>query len=102
MTLFRLLARLRRLRGTPFDIFGYSAERRLERRLIADYEATLEALLDGLGPENHALAVEIAALPLAIRGFGPVKERAACAAKEKEAELLAAYHAPSPHRTAAE
>ncbi len=102
MGVFRLLARLRWLRGTPFDPFRHSADRRLERRLITDYEATIEALIAGLDAENHALAVEIAALPLTVRGFGVVKERAARAAKEKQAELLAAFHAPTPHRTAAE
>ena len=86
---FKLLARLRRLRGTPLDIFGYTAERRMERRLIAEYEATLRELAASLTPGNHALAVEIASLPGRIRGFGHVKAKNVEAAKACEAELLA-------------
>ena len=57
-----------------FDIFGRTAERRTERRLIAEYEAVLDEIANGLTPQNHAVAVELAALPLEIRGFGHVKE----------------------------
>jgi indolepyruvate ferredoxin oxidoreductase len=71
----RLLARCRRLRGTPFDPFGATAERRLERRLIREYEADLGALLDRLTSETLATAVELAQLPQQIRGYGFVKER---------------------------
>ena len=99
---FKLLAKLRRLRGTPLDIFGYGAERKTERRLIRDYEATVAELIAHLGPENHALAVSIAHLPEHIRGFGHVKERHLRAAKEKEADLLSLFRSPSPHATAAE
>ena len=88
---FRLLARLKRLRGTWLDPFARTAERRLERRLIADYEVLLEELLAGLTPENHATAVELASIPDRIRGFGPVKERFLNHAKAREAELLAAF-----------
>jgi len=88
---FELLARLRPLRGTPFDIFGYTAERRMERRLIADYEALLRELSASLNPGNHALAVEIAALPAKIRGFGHVKAKNVEAAKACETELLAVW-----------
>ncbi len=91
MTVFRVLARLKGLRGTPFDIFGYTAERRMERRLIGEYEAVIEELLAGLNPGNHALATEIAGLPMRIRGFGHVKERNRQAAKECEAQLLADF-----------
>jgi indolepyruvate ferredoxin oxidoreductase len=73
--LFRLLASLKGLRGGPWDIFGRSAERRAERALIGDYEETVSALLEKLDQDNHALAVEIAALPDQIRGYGPIKER---------------------------
>jgi len=89
--MFELLARLRPLRGTPFDIFGYTAERRMERRLIADYEALLRELSASLNPGNHALAVEIAALPAQIRGFGHVKAKNVEAAKACETELLAVW-----------
>jgi indolepyruvate ferredoxin oxidoreductase len=88
---FRVLARLRRLRGTPFDIFGRSPERRMERRLIAEYESVLDEILAGLTPANHALAVELAALPLDIRGFGHVKEANRTRVKAKERELLARF-----------
>ena len=88
---FRLLARLKGLRGTWLDPFGRTAERRLERRLIADYEALIEELLAGLTAENHATAVELAAIPERIRGFGPVKERFLHHAKAREAELLEAF-----------
>jgi len=90
-TAFRILARLRGLRGTWLDVFGYTAERRMERRLIAEYEATIETLLAGLSPGKFPLAVEIAALPQKMRGFGHVKLRNVESAKRREAELLAAY-----------
>jgi indolepyruvate ferredoxin oxidoreductase len=93
MRAFDLLARFRFLRGTPFDPFGYSAERRTERRLIADYVATVEELLAALTPANHGLAVQIASIPEKIRGFGPVKERHLGAVKAEEAALLAQFRA---------
>ena len=99
---FQGLAKLKRLRGTPLDIFGYTVERRQERRLIADYEALLEELLGKLTPENHALAVELAAIPEKVRGFGHVKEDHIKTAKACEADLLAAFRNPERHRTAAE
>jgi len=101
LPLFRVLARLKRLRGTPFDPFRFSADRRLERRLIRDYEATVRRILEGLTAANHATACEIAALPAAIRGFGPVKARAAAAAEARARELMAAFSTPPPARAAA-
>jgi len=88
----RLLARGRFLRGTPFDPFGWTAHRRLERRLIRDYETRVEELLAGLSPESFDLAVEIANIPEHIRGFDTVKEEQLAQAREKEAELLASFH----------
>src|SRR5690606_22057388 len=96
------LARFRRLRGTPFDPFGYSAERRLERRLIAEYEAVIEEVLGALGPDNYDVAVALARLPEQIRGFGHVKERHLKLAKQRESELLAALRAPATRLSAAE
>jgi indolepyruvate ferredoxin oxidoreductase len=96
MPAFRLLARLKGLRGTAFDIFGYTAERKTERRLISEFEAVMEELLTGLTPDNHALAVEIAGLALRIRGFGHVKERNRKEAKECEERLLADFRSGSP------
>jgi indolepyruvate ferredoxin oxidoreductase len=98
---FRALARLRRLRGTAFDIFGRTEERRAERHLIAEYEAVLDEIERGLSPENHGAAVELARLPLEIRGFGHVKEANLKRAKVREAELLARFRAPSPPALAA-
>jgi indolepyruvate ferredoxin oxidoreductase len=102
MRVFALLAPLKRLRGTRFDPFGRTAERQQERALIADYFALMEELAATLSPANHALAVQLANLPDAIRGFGHVKERAIAAAKAKEAGLLAAYRNPAPVVSAAE
>jgi indolepyruvate ferredoxin oxidoreductase len=92
---FRLLARFKFLRGTPLDPFGYSAERRVERALVRDYNALLAELIEGLTPQNHALAVAIASIPEKIRGFGPVKERHLIAAKAEEAELLERFRGRS-------
>ena len=77
------------------DIFGKSAERKMERKLIDEYEATVKTLLNSLSPDNHALAVEIATIPDAIRGYGHIKEKAIAEAKAKEAALLKAWHDPS-------
>jgi indolepyruvate ferredoxin oxidoreductase len=72
---FGLLARLKGLRGTPFDFFGLTEERRTERALIAEYRATVEQLIARLDAGNHALALEIARLPEQIKGYGHVKAR---------------------------
>ena len=98
LRVFRLLAGLKGLRGTPLDIFGYSAERKMERALIGEYEHTIDLLLKRLSPENHALAVEIASIPEYIRGFGHVKLRHLEDAKRKEAGLLASYRTPAELR----
>ena len=87
----RLLAHGKRLRGTPLDPFGRSAERRLERALAAGYLATVERLLRRLDAGRLDLAVEIAELPAQVRGFGPVKQRHVPAMREREAALLARY-----------
>ena len=91
LSAFRVLARLKGLRGTPLDIFGYTAERRMERRLILDYEAQIDDIAGGLTADNHALAVEIASLPDMIRGFGPVKLANVDKAQAREAELVARW-----------
>jgi indolepyruvate ferredoxin oxidoreductase len=102
MTAFKAIARLKGLRGTPFDIFGMTTERRMERRLIGEYEAVVKELLDGLNPGNHALAVEIAGLALRIRGFGHVKELNRRTAKDCEAQLLADFNGSGVKADAAE
>lgn len=86
--LFRLLAKFKFLRGTAFDPFGYSRERRTERALVREYEAMLEEVLARLEGANHSIAVALAAIPEKIRGFGHVKMRHLKAAKADEAALL--------------
>lgn len=98
---FRALARLKFLRGTPFDVFGYTAERKRERQLIKDYEATIEELLRDLTPENHRTGVEIASLPEQIRGYGHVKEASIVDTKSREIELLGEFRNPSSATTVA-
>jgi indolepyruvate ferredoxin oxidoreductase len=83
------LARLRGLRGTPFDPFGWTAERRRERALVAEYETEVRALAARLAPANHAAAVELAALPQRIRGYGDIKARSMEAAATRAADLRA-------------
>ena len=92
---FKLLAKLKGLRGTVFDIFGYSEERKTERRLIGEYETTMASVIAALDGGNHALAMQIAALPEQIRGFGHVKERNLAKVREREANLLAAFRSPA-------
>ena len=100
-TAFKLLSKLRGLRGTAFDVFGYTQERRMERRLIGEYEATIAELIGKLSSDNHALAVKIASIPEEIRGYGHVKERNLGVAKARQADLLAAFRSPEAVRTAA-
>ena len=83
---FRLLARMKRLRGTPLDVFGYSAERKMERALIKQYQADLPKMM---AASNVDAAIALAELPLQIRGFGPVKEANERAAAKRREELLA-------------
>jgi indolepyruvate ferredoxin oxidoreductase len=96
LRVFAMLAKLRRLRGTAFDIFGRSAERRMERELIAQYEATIGEICASLSPATHRLAVEIARVPEHIRGFGHVKEDHLRKAKARESELIARLRAATP------
>jgi indolepyruvate ferredoxin oxidoreductase len=84
---FPMLARLKGLRGTPLDLFGYTAERRMERGLIADYEAGLARLVEGLTSERLDAAVKIAAIPQQIRGYGHVKDASVASAKAEAAAL---------------
>ncbi len=73
LTVFKTLARLKSLRGTPFDIFGYTAERRMERRLRDDYLQFATGLCSTLTRENHAQSLKLADLPDQVRGYGHVK-----------------------------
>ncbi|MBD9370479.1 indolepyruvate ferredoxin oxidoreductase family protein [Xanthomonas sp. XNM01] len=94
LTAFRWLAKLRVLRGGAFDPFGRTAERRMERQLIADYIATIERLLPTLDHGNAELAAQIASIPEQIRGYGHVKDAHLHAAKAREAELLKEWDNP--------
>jgi indolepyruvate ferredoxin oxidoreductase len=101
--LFKLLAKCKFLRGTPLDPFGYSRERKTERRLVHDYETMLAEVLAKLNDGNHHIAVGLAAIPEKIRGFGHVKMRHLKAAKADEAALLEQFRAgPAPLLRAAE
>ncbi len=103
LDVFRVLAKFKFLRGTPFDPFGYTAERRTERRLIAEYYDLLADVAERLTPDNHHLAVALAALPEKIRGFGHVKQRHLAAAKAEEKALREQFDAGSaPFLKAAE
>ena len=95
---FRLLARLKGLRGTPFDPFGYSAERRTERQLIADYRRRIDSLLPRLDAGTVSLAVRIARIPEEIRGYGHVKAKHLAAARLHEEALMKEWEALPPAR----
>ena len=90
-TAFKLIKKLKFLRGGAFDVFGKTEERRMERQLITDYANTVEELLGKLDAGNVALAAEIASVPEHIRGFGHVKEAHFAKAKAREADLLARW-----------
>jgi indolepyruvate ferredoxin oxidoreductase len=100
-TAFKLLAKMKGLRGGALDIFGKTAERRMERQLIVEYRNTIDELLAGLTAGNHALAVEIARLPEHIRGYGHVKEEHYAKVKAKWASLLESWRKPVLERAAA-
>jgi indolepyruvate ferredoxin oxidoreductase len=99
---FSLLAKLKGLRGTWFDPFGHSAERREERRLIAEYEVLVAELIEHLTPANHAAAVALASLPETIRGFGHVKDASIAKAAARQAELRGAFRNPPAENRAAQ
>lgn len=86
--LFSLLARLKWLRKSRFNPFGWSAERRLERELIAEYESTMHTLCEGLTPGKASLALRIAELADTVRGYGPVKLKSAQEYREQRTQLL--------------
>jgi len=91
---FGVLAKFKGLRGTAFDVFGYTAERRTERALIAEYRALVDELLASLSHERLADAVALASLPEEIRGYGHVKERHLAKVRAKRDSLLAAWRTP--------
>ena len=101
LTAMRGLAKRKFLRGSLLDLFGHTDERRMERRLVDDYERTVDTLLAGLDHDNHALAVEIASLPQQMRGFGHIKEANVAKTKALEAQLMDRFRAPREERSAA-
>ncbi|KQT12397.1 indolepyruvate ferredoxin oxidoreductase family protein [Ramlibacter sp. Leaf400] len=98
---FKLLARLRGLRGTALDPFARTEERRTERALIGEYRRSVEQVLAGLAAGNHALALEIAAIPEQIKGYGHVKDRNLAAARQRWDMLMQRWQQPAPARQAA-
>jgi indolepyruvate ferredoxin oxidoreductase len=98
---FKTLAALKGLRGTPFDLFGYTQERQLERALIGEYEATVDRLLVALTAQNHPTTVQIASLPEEIRGFGHIKRKSIEAGRRKREELLTSLGSPARQKAAA-
>jgi indolepyruvate ferredoxin oxidoreductase len=96
LSVFALLAKGKRLRGTAWDVFGYTAERKLERQMITDYERLLDEITTRLAPATHPTAVALASLPLDIKGFGHIKQRNYKIARNREAALLAELRNPSP------
>ena len=98
---FKVMAKLRFLRGTALDVFGYTAERKMERALIDEYFATVDELLGKLDRDNHALAVEIATIPEHIRGYGHIKDTHLAKARARWDELMALWRAPVVKQAAA-
>ncbi len=88
MSAFRLLARMRGLRGTAFDLFGRTEERRMERRLLSEYEGDLDRIEALLSPERADAAVALASVPALIRGYGHIKEANAAKAAQERARLV--------------
>ena len=89
-TPLRMMAKLKRLRGTPFDPFGYTAERKMERALIKQYQQDMDEVLPLLSADTRDAVIALAELPLQIRGFGPVKHAAEAKAAKRREELLGA------------
>jgi indolepyruvate ferredoxin oxidoreductase len=92
LKLFAMLARLKFLRGSNFDVFGYTQERKNERALIIDYRETLERLMSDLVADNLEVAVEIATLPKFIRGYGHVKENSMVKSRQKQKLLIDQFY----------
>lgn len=84
----RILSQFKFLRGTPFDPFGYTKERRMERGLVEEYEKNVTDIIGSLTASNHRIAVEYCSLPIKIRGFGHVKERNVEEVQAQQKDLL--------------
>ena len=98
---FAVLSALRRVRGTPLDIFGKTKERRHERQMIEDYIGLLDQIATSLDAANHTAAVQLASVPDEIRGYGHVKEKSIAAARELQEQRLRAFKNPLPGKVAA-
>ncbi|MEH6759091.1 MAG: indolepyruvate ferredoxin oxidoreductase family protein [Parasphingorhabdus sp.] len=94
--LFPVLAKMKGLRGTALDIFGYTDERRMERGLVDSYEQQMEMVANTLKADNYRAAIELASLPAQIRGYGHVKEESVEKVKLLEAQILQKYQNPAP------
>jgi len=90
---FKLLSRMRFLRGSVFDVFGYTEERRIERALVKQYQDSISEVMATFAPGTHSLALEIARIPEKIKGYGHVKERHLKAAREQWDGLMQAWRA---------
>jgi indolepyruvate ferredoxin oxidoreductase len=101
LTAFKLLAKLKMLRGTPLDVFGRSEERRTERALIDEYKASLEEVMKSLAMGNHETAVAIACIPEQIKGYGHVKHRHLTAARVQWNGLMVQWRNPEQARKTA-
>jgi indolepyruvate ferredoxin oxidoreductase len=94
LSAFKLLAKLKGLRGTAFDVFGKTEERKMERALITQYQSSIEKLLPALNAANTATALEIARIPEQIKGYGHVKERNVAAAQKRWSQLETEFSSP--------
>ena len=101
LTGFKLLAKLKGLRGGALDVFGRSEERKIERALIGEYQTCVDELLQTLNADNHATAVEIARIPEQIKGYGHVKARHLKTARSRWEALMLSWRHPQAKKQAA-
>ena len=101
MKLLRVLAKFKFLRGSVLDPFARSKDRKLERKLISDYETVLKEIAENLEVENHALAVQISSYPELIQGYGHIKRRHVDVCAKIVAEQLSKFKDGVPARDAA-
>jgi indolepyruvate ferredoxin oxidoreductase len=101
LPVLKLLAKFKGLRGTRFDPFGRTRERRMERELISEYEDLMDEVLNGLDPTRHELAVEMLELAGSIRGYGPIKEQSVARYRQRLAQLRSRWQASRPESSRA-
>jgi len=101
MPLLKATAAMRGLRGTPLDVFAYTAERKEERQLIKEYQQLVDEVIEGLNHDNHPLAVELLSLPEQIRGYGHVKEASLLEVRQRWQQLIEAWRFPAERSAAA-